>query len=240
MEQLVFDLVVAEPPSFDNFVAGSNAESIAALKRFVSFNVPAASEPAHETSLLLWGDAGAGKSHLLQAAVRSASERGERAALFAHPNALQDADIDTLSACALVAVDQIDNAAPLVQAQLFTLYNGLRATRGRLLAASRLSLVSLPLREDVRTRLGWGLVYTLAPLTDAEKPGALLAYSRQRGLRLSEDVIRYLLAHGRRDMTTLLATLAALDRHSLSTKRAITVPLLRDWLQRDMPLSNRG
>jgi hypothetical protein len=37
-------------------------------------------------------------------------------------------------------------------------------------------------------------------------------------------------------MTTLCGTLAALDRHSLSTKRAVTVPLLREWLQREMSL----
>jgi DnaA family protein len=74
------------------------------------------------------------------------------------------------------------------------------------------------------------------PLTDAEKPAALVAYARRRGLTVSDDVVRYLLAHGRRDMTTLLATLAALDRHSLAEKRPITIPLLRDWLQRETPL----
>ena len=59
----------------------------------------------------------------------------------------------------------------------------------------------------------------------------------ERGFRLSDDVIGYLLAHGRRDMPTLVATLAALDRHSLATQRPITVPLLRDWLQHDLRLT---
>ena len=97
-------------------------------------------------------------------------------------------------------------------------------------------LAALPIREDVRTRLGWGLVYEVVPLADSDKPAALLDYARRRGFTLGDDVIRYLLAHGRRDMTALCTTLAALDRHSLSTKRAITVPLLRDWLQREMSL----
>jgi DnaA family protein len=96
----------------------------------------------------------------------------------------------------------------------------------------------LPIREDVRTRLGWGLVYEVMPLSDSDKPAALLDYARRRGFALSDDVIRYLLAHGRRDMTALCTTLAALDRHSLATKRAITVPLLRDWLQREMSLGS--
>lgn len=230
MQQLVFDLAEPEPPSFDNFVAGPNVEVVAAVKRF------AAGARADETSMLLWGDSGAGKSHLLQAAVHAVAARGGPASYFAHPAAVQDGNIEAAVGQELVAIDQVDRASPEAQAHLFTLYNRLRLNGARLLAAGRSSLASLPLREDVRTRLGWGLVYAVAPLSDAEKPSALLAYSQARGLRLSEDVIRYLLAHGRRDMTTLIATLAALDRHSLSTKRAITVPLLRDWLQREMPL----
>jgi len=70
-----------------------------------------------------------------------------------------------------------------------------------------------------------------------DKAAALAAYARERGFRLSDDVVRYLLAHGRRDMTSLVATLAALDGHSLATQRSITVPLLREWLQRDLGLA---
>jgi DnaA family protein len=82
------------------------------------------------------------------------------------------------------------------------------------------------------------LVYEIVPLSDDEKPAAMAAYAAQRGFRLGDDVIGYLLAHGRRDMPALLATLSALDRHSLSTKRPITVPLLREWLQREISLGS--
>ncbi len=101
----------------------------------------------------------------------------------------------------------------------------------------------LALREDLRTRLALGLVFEVIPLADADKPQALAAFARERGFRLSDDVIAYLLAHGRRDMPSLVATLAALDRHSLATQRGITVPLLREWLQRELwigrPVSRR-
>ena len=63
------------------------------------------------------------------------------------------------------------------------------------------------LREDLRTRLGWGLVYEVTPLADADKPAALAAYARGRGFRLADDVIQYLLAHGRRDMPALVGAL---------------------------------
>ena len=107
---------------------------------------------------------------------------------------------------------------------------------GHLLVASRIPLAALTLREDLRTRLGWGLVYELVPLADADKPAALAAFARGRGFRLADEVIGYLLAHGRRDMGALLGVLVALDRQSLATKRPITVPMLRAWLQQDMDL----
>jgi DnaA family protein len=229
MEQLVFELAAPEPPSFENFLPGPNAEVVAAVARF-------AAGGAAETGLLLWGVSGAGKTHLLKAAVRAIGMRGLAATFCPEAAALEAADVDTLGAQALVAVDDIDAASAAAQAKAFTLYNVLKASGGHLLAASRLPLAALPVREDVRTRLGWGLVYEVVPLADSDKPAALLDYARRRGFALGDDVIAYLLAHGRRDMTALCTTLAALDRHSLSTKRPITVPLLRDWLQREMSL----
>ena len=57
---------------------------------------------------------------------------------------------------------------------------------------------------------------------------------RDRGLRLEPEIVQYLLRHGRRDLTSLLRTLDALDAASLERKRAITLPLLREVLQRDL------
>jgi DnaA family protein len=232
MEQLVFDLASPEPPSFANFVPGRNTELLAALARIAGGTVS-------ETGLFIWGAAGAGKTHLLRAAIAAVVERGARASFVAEPGALLATDPELLAECALVAIDAIDTAQTDAQGHLFTLFNALKARGGHLVAASRAPLAALPLREDLRTRLGWGLVYELAPLADADKPAALTAYARARGFGLSGDAIDYLLVHGRRDMSTLLGALAALDRHSLATKRPITVAMLREWLQREVPLESR-
>jgi DnaA family protein len=177
---------------------------------------------------LLWGAPAAGKTHLLRGTVALAAERGIDAHYVPDAASLEDSAAEAGS---FLAIDRIDEADPTAAARIFTAYNALRQRGGRMLAASRTPLAALPLREDVRTRLGWGLVYEVLPLSDPEKASALAAYARQRGFELSPEVIDYLLRHGRRDMGSLLAAVGALDRLSLSTKRPITVPLLRDWLQ---------
>lgn len=229
MEQLVFDLAPPEPPSFANFLPGRNAEALAVLAGF-------AAGDATTTGVLLWGAAGAGKTHLLRACVAAAASRGLAATYFADPGTLAATDVDALGARAIVAVDAIDTAGAEAQGRLFTLFNRLQAEGGHLVGASRTPLASLALREDLRTRLGWGLVHELVPLSDDDKPAALSAYAKRRGFAIPDDVIRYLLAHGRRDMPTLICALAALDRYSLSLRRPITVPVLREWLQRDVGL----
>ncbi len=222
MEQLVFELAPVEPPSFANFVPGRNAEAVARLSA-------SARGDTVDTCILLWGAEGAGRTHLLRAAVAASARPAHYAAA---PSELSSA---LPAGPALVAVDDVHSADAQAQGRLFTLFNRLQETGGLLVAAAGSPPGRLAVRDDLRTRLGSGLVYEVVPLRDEDKPGALERYARERGFRLSEEVIAYLLAHGRRDMGTLVATLAALDRHSLAAKRPITVPMLRQWLQRDLP-----
>jgi len=181
--------------------------------------------------MLLWGPPGAGKTHLLRAAVTHGREAGREGEFFGHPETIGEQD--TLPLDGVIAIDGIDLADEATSARIFSLFNAVKEAGGTLLAASRTPLAALSVREDLRTRLGWGLVYEVFPLSDEDKPEALAAYARKRGFGLSAEVIEYLLRHARRDMASLVCLLAALDRFSLSAKRPITVPLLREWLQRD-------
>jgi DnaA family protein len=230
LEQLVFELAPPEPALLSNFLPGRNRELVAALTVFAS---GAGSDPG----FLIWGASGVGKTHLLRGAVALGAERGIEAHFHQEPGTVA-ADLAHESAM-LVAVDRIDEADAEAAALIFTLYNALKQRGGRLLAASRTPLAVIPLREDLRTRLGWGLVYEALPLADDEKPAALATFARQRGFDLSAEVIDYLLRHGRRDTGSLLAAVTALDRLSLAAKRPITVPLLREWLQATLQWETR-
>ena len=229
MEQLIFELATPEPPTFANFLPGPNRELVAALARI-------AGGEGTETGLVLWGPPGVGKTHLLRATAAAAETR-RPVRLYADPLSLPS---DLPAATSLVLVDAVDQADAEAQGRLFTLYNLLKAAGGTLVAAAGLPPARMPLRDDVRSRLGWGLVYEVLPLADEDKPAALATYARSRGFTLGDDVIAYLLAHGRRDMTSLMTTLAALDRHSLASKRPITTPLLREWMQRGLGFAGTG
>ena len=111
------------------------------------------------------------------------------------------------------------------QIALFDQYNRVRAAGGALVASGNAA------REDLRSRLAWGLAFQLHPLSDAEKAAALREHARGRSLNLPEDVIVYLLRHAERDMASLIGVLDALDRHSLEHKRPITLPLVREAMQ---------
>lgn len=222
MTQLLLDLAPPPAPSLDNFVPGGNVELLGVLRRMLSNDEP-------ERFVYLWGERGCGRSHLLQAAVRALKEQGRSAA---YVTCAGDTAFDAAPAqYDAVAADDVERLGPEGQVGLFNLYNTLREGGGRLLVAGPLPPARLPLREDLVTRLSWGLVYQVRRLSDAEKAQALDRYAAARGMRLPEEVVSYLLVHGRRDLPALLAMVDLLDRYSLETKRPVTLPLLREAMQ---------
>ncbi|MBC9071145.1 DnaA regulatory inactivator Hda [Thauera sp. CAU 1555] len=218
MKQLVLDIRRDAAPSFDNFVAGNNEELIAALRATI----------LGESHLYLWGALGGGRSHLLQASVAEAQAAG-RPVVYLPGGEVCDSLPDTLDA--LLAIDDVDRLAEDAQVALFNAFNRARANRQTLLLAGPCAPLALALREDLRTRIGQCLIYEVQPLDDASRAAILAGQAERRGLRLGDDVLDYLLRHGRRDLPSLLATLDALDDASLERKRAITLPLLRELMQ---------
>jgi len=127
-------------------------------------------------------------------------------------------------------VQALDEAA---QIALFNRINDARQNSGRVLAAGNAPPAQLPLREDLRTRLAWGLVYQVKPLSDEERAAYLRSEGARRGILLPDEVIAFLLSHMRRDLHSLAAILDRLDRYSLETKRPITLPLVREALKEE-------
>lgn len=219
-KQLPLPFGIATAQTFATFLAGCNAPAVAHLQA-----LPGSGSPVY-----LWGPEGSGKTHLLHAAAARWCEAGGRVAWFDVRTPLPWVVDDAGS---LVVLDGCDDLDAPRQHAAFTLFVD-AATRGHtLIAAGRLPPVDLPLREDLRSRLGWGHVHALHPLSEAESRGALRREADRRGLFLSDEVITYLLRHFERDLKHLTARLDALDAYALAEKRAITVPLLRRMLSEE-------
>jgi DnaA family protein len=225
MKQLALDLAHLPPPTLDNFVAGRNAELMQNLQRLVAHGAGGSAERI----IYIWGMSGCGRSHLLRGAVSAAHESGASADYIACQTDTHFAE--GLARMDFVAVDNADRLGDAAQIALFSLYNALRERGGGLLVSGGAPPVNLALREDLVTRLGWGLVYQVHALSDEEKAQALTQHATGRGFALSAEVCAFLQQRVQRDMISLLAMLDALDRYSLETKRQITVPLARELLQ---------
>ena len=94
----------------------------------------------------------------------------------------------------------------------------------------------LRLREDLRTRIGQSLIYEVQPLDDASRAAILATLAERRGLRLADEVVDFLLRHGRRELSSLRNVLDARDAASLERKRPITLPLLREMIQHGLEI----
>jgi DnaA family protein len=214
MRQLLLDLLPDSPPSLDNFVPGANGETLAALTGWLAGT-------AAETSFCLYGPAGCGRSHLL------------RASGFRYVDAADDPALAGIEGGAALAVDNVDQLDAQGQIALFNRFNQQKAAGERLLTAAAQPPRHLALREDLRTRLGSGLIYRLQTLSDDQKTAALSAQAKERALKLPPQAIAYLLRHASRDMRALAALLVALDRYTLEYQRPVTLPLLRQLLTRE-------
>ncbi len=158
--------------------------------------------------IYFWGESGSGKSHLLSACK-------------AIPMRVAD------------DVHLLDNEA---QIALFNQYNQIKEAGEVLITAGLHAPSQMGLRDDLATRLAWGLVYQLHPLNDDEKAEALKNHAKERGMKLPNEVTDYCLRYLRRDLPSLMAILEALDEWSLTEKKPVTVPMLKKLLQLDLNL----
>ncbi len=224
--QLPLGVELPQTATLDAFVGATNAQVRAAVAQTMV---------GDGDRLYLHGPRATGKSHLLQAACRAAANAGLRSAYVPlaqiAPQAV--AILPGMQAMDCVCLDDIGAVAGDREAEiaLVGLSDGLRSHGARLLIADRYPPAELPLvLADLASRLSWGSVYALAEPDDADKEQLLMQRAAQRGMQLPETTARYLLRHGERDVTSLMAALARLDRASLAAQRRLTIPFVKQAL----------
>jgi DnaA-homolog protein len=202
--------------TFDNFVAGPNAAAFAHLRGL----------PTHVGApVYLWGASGAGKTHLLHALTHDM-----QAGWFDNATAPPWSFNDHWSLIVLDGCDAFDDAQ---QQSAFALFIDAASHGTQVAASGNVPPVDLPLRDDLRTRLGSGPVFAVEPLGEGDARAVLRKEADRRGIPVSDDVMSFLMTRFSRDLKHLMALLDRLDEFALAEHRAVTVPLLKKLFEEE-------
>jgi DnaA family protein len=225
MRQIALDIGVDVGPTLSNFEPAHNAAALEHLQLWL------AGDTRSPVPTYLWGEQGSGKSHLLAAVAQAITSQG-------HSVGWLDATISEPSAFDIqwdvVLMDDVQSYSAVQQHAAFNWFVH-AATPGSarqpwVLAAGLLPPQDLPLREDLRTRLGWGHVFHLQVLGENERRAVLVRHAQALGMTLNTDLLDYLLSRFSRDLGHLIDLLHRLDAFALQTQRPLTIPLLRAML----------
>jgi DnaA-homolog protein len=225
MKQIPLAIAFDAERSFESFIGGNNRLTIEQFRNHLPSTTP----------MYVWGPSGSGKTHLLQALVQQQQLRGARVGWFDASAALPWTHDE---AWALVVLDDCQAFNADQQQAAFSLFVEAASHGTAVVAAGRMPPVDLPLRDDLRTRLGWGLVLALEALNESETRAALRREADRRGLFLSDEVMDYLLTRFERDLKNLMALFDRLDEFAWVNKRAITLPALKQMLLESAPSSS--
>ncbi len=228
--QLPLGVRLRDDATFANYYPGANAAALGYVERLCE-----ADAGWTDSLIYLWGAAGVGRSHLLQAACLRFEQRDE-AAVYLPLAEVADYGpelLDNLEQCELVCLDDLEAVAGRAdwEEALFHLFNRLRDAGKRLLLAAATSPRELGvLLPDLQSRLTLALVFQLQELADEDKLRALQLRASRRGLQMPDEVGRFILTRGARSMSALFELLEQLDQASLQAQRKLTIPFLKETL----------
>ncbi len=222
MKQLALDIGLGTGPTLANFFAGPNEAALKHLQLWVS-NPLRSPVPVY-----LWGDSASGKTHLLKAVREALREQGASVG-WLDSSLLEPPEYE--EHWSMVLIDDVQHFTAVQQHAAFNWFVNAQTHQRGVLCAGQLPPADLKLREDLRTRLGWGHVFHLQVLTETERRAVLRQEADARGVFLGDDVMDFMLSRFSRDLGSLMQLLEQLDVYALQSKRAITIPLIKAMLE---------
>ncbi|WP_404407508.1 DnaA regulatory inactivator Hda [Pseudidiomarina marina] len=220
--QLPLAIQLPDDETFTTFVRGSNHELVQVLQ-----NLP-------KGLVYLWGADGVGKSHLLHALCATAEDTVMYVPLAELHDQVQPQILQGLEHYSLICLDDLDAISTSESwcFELFALLNRVKdAGQGSIVVTAKHAPSHLQVAlADVHSRLQWGLSMHVHALNDDEKVRALQVRAKALGLHLGQEAAQFMVQRLGRDMRSLLACLARLDRASIAAKRRLTIPFIKDVL----------
>ena len=224
MKQIALDIGLASGPTLETYFDGANEPALRHLQLWTG------SPTRSPVPTYLWGEGGCGKTHLLKAVVHALREHGASAGWL-------DASVheppEYNPAWSVVLLDDVHLFTAVQQHAAFNWFVNAQTHQRGVLAAGVLPPADLQMREDLRTRLGWGHVFHLQVLDEPARRAVLRQEADARGVFLGDDVMDFMLTRFSRDLASLVALLGQLDGYALQTKRAITIPLIKSMLENE-------
>jgi DnaA-homolog protein len=222
MQQIALDIGLVPSASLANFLVGPNEAALRHLRLWTS-NALRSPVPTY-----LWGYTASGKTHLLKAVREALRGQGAQVGWI---DATVHEPPEFNPAWSAVLLDDVHLYTAVQQHAAFNWFINAQTEQRWVLGAGALPPADLQLRDDLRTRLGWGHVFALHVLTEPERRAVLRREADARGVFLSDDVMDFMLSRFSRDLGSLMQLLQQLDGYALSTKRAITIPLIKSMLE---------
>jgi DnaA family protein len=214
--------------TFDDFFAGANTPIIEDLKECVL--------GLGEQQIFLWAKAGQGKSHLLQACCHHAQAHDFHSFYFdlARYKLHNHAMFLGLDEFEVVCIDNVDAIIGQKKWEYaLSAFMQRHYERGHRLIIAATNLPNhMTLKTcDVTNNLSWGLMIQLKTLVNTHTVDALIFKADAMGFELSPQVGRFLMIQHHADLEDLWLLLKQLDRASLSAKRKLTVPFLKQLFE---------
>ena len=226
MKQIALDIGLSAGPTVANFCAGPNLAALQHLELWLGDKGNAHNRSPVPTSY--WGPSGSGKSHLLKAAREGLREQGARVGWL---DASMHNAPEYSESWAAVLMDDVHAFTAAQQQVAFNWFVHAQTLQRPVMAAGEFAPVELKLRDDLRTRLGWGHIFGLQLLSEDQRRAVLRQAADARGVFLGDEVMDFMLTRFSRDLGHLMELLELLDGYSLQSKRAITIPMIKSMME---------
>ena len=226
MKQIALDIGLATGPTLKSFFAGPNEAAFQHLELWVgdkTSSVTRSPVPAY-----LWGSEGCGKTHLLKAVQEALREQG---AIVGWLDASMQEPPEFNERWSAVLMDDVHLYTAAQQHAAFNWFVNAQTQQIGVLGAGKMPPADLKLRDDLRTRLGWGHIFQLHVLSEPERRAVLRQAADARGVFLGDEVMDYMLSRFSRDLGSLMELLDLIDGYALQTKRGITIPLIKSMME---------
>ena len=218
-DQIPIDFGFYSKKTLDNFIIGSNQDLYNSLLDLYRAN----------NLVFIYGRKSSGKTHLCEALTNLIQENVIKVNGDTNLESLFLSDFYELA-----IIDDIDKLLlkPSNEEIIFTIINNQILNKKSTLITSTKQLDKSDFKLiDLHSRLFSDKIYSISDLSDEDKINLMISRCSEKGLEVSEKVLNYIINNCSRDLYFLCAFINSLDYASLSTKRRVTIPFIKQAIK---------